>query len=86
LQLAFGIQMLQLFPFLGYLAVITSALLLATLFAQGDMRARTLVLLGALCAAAAWCQFFAASALVSAGGRAVQTVVAVGLLVRWKLL
>ena len=76
--------MLQVFPFLGYLAVITSAVVLAALFAQGEIRAVTVGLLGLLCAAAAWCQFFTASALVGAGGLAVQTVLAVGLLVRWK--
>ncbi len=76
--------MLQVFPFLPYLAVVTSAVVLAALFAQGEMRALTVVLLGGLCAAAAWCEFFAASALANATGLAVQTLLAVGLLVRWK--
>ena len=76
--------MLQLFPFFGYLAVITSAVLLAALFAQGEIRAVTGGVLAVLCAAAAWCQFFAASAPLSAVGLVLQTVVAVGLFVRWK--
>jgi hypothetical protein len=76
--------MLQIFPFVGWLALITSIMLLGTLFASGDLRLGVLVGLGAWCLIAAYCQFFAASPVASASGLALQTLLAVCLIARWR--
>ena len=74
----------MLFPFVGYLAVITSAVLLVALGAQGGVRLGPLVVLGGWCLAAAWCQFFVASATAGAVGLGAKTVLAIGLVMRWR--
>lgn len=76
--------MLQLFPFIVWLAAITSVVLLVVLWNLGDLRFRTAALLTAWFLVAAYCQFFAGSASVGAVGLALQTALAVTLLIRWK--
>lgn len=77
--------MLQLFPFLGWLAVGTSVTLLVMLFAGGDLRPRSGALVLACLLAAAYGQFFGSSAVIAAGGLVLQTLLAIGLIVRWRL-
>jgi hypothetical protein len=77
--------MLQLVPFLTWLAPVTSAVLLLLLASQGDLGRRGTMAVGAWLLIAGWCQFFAASALIAAIGLALQTLLAVYLIVRWRL-
>lgn len=76
--------MLDWFPFLTWIAPISSAILLALLWMEGEVRRRTGLLVLLVFVVAVYCQFFASSAVVSAVGLCVQTVLAVGLLLRWK--
>lgn len=77
--------MLQIFPFLVWLAPITSALLLAVLLSLGELgRGRLAVLLGWFLFAG-YCQFLANSALVGAVGLLLQTLLAIYLIARWRL-
>jgi len=77
--------MLQLFPFAGWLAAATSIVMLIMLHALGEPppRQRTALLAGVLLAG--YCQFFADSTAVAAGGLALQTALAIYLTVRWRL-
>ena len=75
---------MTLFPFLAWLAVVTSAALLASLYASGDLGRGSLSLMLGWSLVAAYCQFFGASAAIAAGGLALQTVLAVYLIIRWK--
>ena len=77
--------MLQIFPFLVWIAIVTSAALLIAMRAAGDLGARGTILFGTWWCVAAWCQFCATSPLLAAAGLAGQTVLAVVLLMRWKL-
>ncbi len=77
--------MLQIFPFLPWLAFAISGVLLAALWIAGEVRPGTLVVLGTWFAAAAYCQFLVGSAIVSALGLAGQTLLAACLIVRWRL-
>jgi hypothetical protein len=75
---------LQIVPFLAWVAVVTSAVLLALLWSLGDLgRGGAGVLLGWFLLAV-WFQFLGASALLQAAGLALQTLLAVCLLIRWK--
>jgi len=75
---------LQIFPFLAWVAVVTSAVLLALLWSLGDLgRGGAGVLLGCFLLAV-WFQFLGASALLQAAGLALQTLLAICLLIRWK--
>jgi len=76
---------LQLFPFVVYLAPFTSAVVLVMLASAGELRWRAGLGLGALFAVAAYCQFFHGSAVVAAAGLGLQTLLAIYLLVRWRL-
>jgi hypothetical protein len=76
---------LDILPFLTWLAALTSAFVLAALWFSGEMRGRTLAVLLAWFALAAYCQFFAGSVVLGAVGLALQTVLAAGLIVRWKV-
>ena len=78
-------RVLVLFPFVAWLASATSVTLLAMLLASGELRPRGGVLVLAWLLAAAYCQFLGGSALVAAVGLALQTVLAIGLIVRWRL-
>ena len=77
--------MLQLFPFLVYLAPIVSMVLLIMLAAAGELRYRARLVLGAIFAVAAYAQFFGRTALLGAAGLGVQTLLAIYLIVRWRL-
>ena len=74
-----------LFPFVVYLAAVTSAVLLAALYWLGDLPTRTGAFLAVIFAAATYCQFFGPSAVIAALGLGVQTMLAIYLLVRWRL-
>jgi hypothetical protein len=76
---------LQLFPFAGFLAIATSIVALVMLCSLGDLRPRAGILLCAGVAAAGYCQFFAPSAVIALAGLAGQTVLAIYLVVRWRL-
>lgn len=76
--------MLQLLPFLAWLAVITSATLLTLLWSLGELRRAGAGLALGWFLLAAYLQFFAGAALVQAAGLAAQTILAIGLLLRWK--
>jgi hypothetical protein len=76
---------LQLFPFAGYLAAVTSAVTLAMLAAAGEMRVRSGAVAVIVFLIAGYCQFFAGAPLISAMGLALQTLLAVALIVRWRL-
>jgi hypothetical protein len=77
--------MLLFFPFIAWLALATSAVLLLMLAAAGDLRTRSLIALVAWFLIAAGCQFMARSPGVGAAGVALQTLLAVVLTVRWRL-
>jgi hypothetical protein len=55
------------------------------LVTAGELRPRATGLCLVLFAAAAYCQFFSASPLIAAAGLGVQTLLAVALIVRWRL-
>jgi hypothetical protein len=76
---------LQLFPFVVYLASIVSVVLLVMLAAAGELRWRAGLALGATFAVAAYCQFLGGSPLIAAGGLGLQTLLAIYLIVRWRL-
>lgn len=77
--------MLQILPFLAWVAGITSAVLLIVLGKFGDVSRRALVLGIAWFLIAGYCQFFARSVAVGTIGLALQTLLAVVLLIRWRL-
>ncbi len=77
--------MLQLFPFLGLLATVVSIVLIAMLWFSGDFRARGLAMTVACLSAAAYLQFESSSATASAAGLALQTLLAIVLICRWRL-
>jgi hypothetical protein len=74
-----------LFLFAGWLAAATSTVMLVMLAAAGDLRARSGGAMIALFLIAAYCQFFSGSAIGSAAGLALQTLLAISLIVRWRL-
>ena len=77
--------MLQLFPFVVYLAPITSLVLFVMLASAGELRWRAGLALGAIFAVAAYYQFLGGSAIVAALGLGLQTLLAIYLIVRWRL-
>jgi hypothetical protein len=76
---------IQIFPFAAWLALATSAVLLVMLLTLGELRLRGGSVLVGWFLAAAYCQFFALSADVAAAGLALQTLLAIYLILRWKL-
>jgi hypothetical protein len=76
---------IQLFPFATWIALVTSAVLLIVLWTLGELRPRGGSTLLGWFVAAAYCQFFARSVGVAAMGLALQTMLAIYLLLRWKL-
>ena len=54
-------------------------------WSTGDLRARGVGLALAWFLIAAYCQFFGGSAILTAAGLALQTLLAIGLIVRWRL-
>jgi hypothetical protein len=75
---------LDLFPFLAWLAAATSAVGLVVLWRDGETRPYWLWLLTAWFVLAACCQFLSGSGVVQASGLAMQTLLAVGMLVRFR--
>jgi hypothetical protein len=76
---------LQIFPFLAWLAAITSAALLAGLAALGELQGARLGVLAGWFLIAGFLQFFGMSAIETLGGLLLQTILAVYLLLRWKM-
>jgi len=76
---------LPILPFLAWLAAITSGVFLARLWSLGEIRPRELAAALGCFLIAGYCQFLGGSAIVSAAGLAIQTVLAIYLTVRWRL-
>lgn len=76
---------MQFLPFLALVAPVASVALLIGEYVSGDLERRGAIALGAMIAAAAYCQFFAGAAIVSAMGLAMQTLLAIYLILRWRL-
>ena len=76
---------LPIFPFIAYLAPLTSAALLIGLWFLGDLKRPILAVVVGWFLIAGYCQFFWGSALVAAVGLLAQTALAVYLLIRWRL-
>lgn len=77
--------MLQVFPFVGWLAPLISAALLIVSWADEESRGIRLVIASVLFALAAYAQFFADSERVHEAGLPLQTILAIYLIVRWRL-
>ena len=77
--------MIQLFPFATWIALLTSLGFLIILWTTGELDPGGGAVLAGCLLAAGYCQFFGPSAVVSAIGLVVQTLLAVYLVVRWKL-
>ena len=77
--------MVQILPFLAWLAAITSAVLLIVLWRLGELRRLSVGVLLGWFLLAAYCQFLAASAIVGSVGLLFQTILAIYLMLRWKL-
>lgn len=76
--------MLQFFPFVGWLAAATSVVMLVMLWADGELRPRGLAIAATWLLIAGYCQFCTASPTISAAGLALLTLLAIGLIVRWR--
>ncbi len=76
--------MLSLFPFVGWLAAATSVVLLAMLWSSGDLGAGPGLAAIAWLLGAGYCQLSGHWA-ISAIGLAMQTLLAITLIVRWRL-
>jgi hypothetical protein len=76
---------LQFFPFVGWLAAATSVAMLVMLASAGELRARSGGAMIALFLIAAYYQFFSGSAIGSAAGLTLQTLLAISLIVWWRL-
>lgn len=74
-----------LISFLAPLAILTSIVMLVLLIAIGEVGLRGGVLLAALLLAAGYAQFFGASMAIAVTGLGCQTLLAIYLLVRWRL-
>ena len=77
--------MLQIFPFLVFLAPLTAAVLLVVLWSLGELAGRSLGVLLVWFLLAAYCEFLAGSAIVRAVGLLCQTMLAIYLILRWRL-
>lgn len=77
--------MLDVLPFLTGLAAMTSAVLIITLTVLGEFSRLGLVVHIGWFLVAAYCQFLAPTVWASTLGLALQTVLAVYLVVRWRL-
>jgi hypothetical protein len=76
---------MSLFPFLMWLGVITSGVLLSLLWGLGELRRGTLVVLTGCLLLAGHFQLFAGSPTMAVAGLVAQTMLAIYLLVRWRL-
>lgn len=77
--------MLQILPFLVWLAPITSGVLLVILWDLGELRRLSAAAFLIWFLLAGYLQFFAGSPIASAVGLGSQTILAVFLFWRWKL-
>lgn len=77
--------MLQIFPFLAWVAVVTSAVLLIVLWRFEELGARSVAILVPWFLIAAYSQLFGSSGTQVALGLVLQTVLALYLVLRWKL-
>jgi hypothetical protein len=77
--------MLEFFPMIGLLAAGTSLVMVAMLAAADDLRARGGAIAIAVFFIAVYLQFFSGSPNVRAAGLVLQTLLAVSLIVRWRL-
>jgi hypothetical protein len=77
--------MFLVFPWLAWLAAVVSGVLLAVLWTDGDLSRRAGTLLLSWFLAAGYCQFSAVSAGISVAGLVLQTILAVCLIIRWKV-
>jgi hypothetical protein len=77
--------MLDIFPFLVWGATATSLVLFVVLWNIDELGVRRLAILGVWFAGAAWCQFFSGSPVWVAVGLGLQTLLAVYLLILWRL-
>ena len=75
---------MTLFPFLAWIAIVSSASLLVMLRATGELGPRGLVVVLVWFLVAAYCQFYGSSIASATAGLVLQTVLAVYLLIRWK--
>jgi len=75
---------LEILPFLTWIAALTSAALLVVSGMFGDLRRTSLAALVGWSLAAGYAQFFGGSPVVRAVGLALQTLLAVGLLLRYR--
>jgi hypothetical protein len=76
---------LQIFPFLAWLAAITSAVLIVVLWTAGDLGRRKGSVLVVWFLVAGFCQFRGASAFSTTAGLVLQTMLATYLILRWKV-
>ena len=76
---------MQLFPFLAWLAAMTSAALLVALWSLGVLRRPGLVALLLWFLLAGYCQFFGGSTLVRVVGLPLQTILAIYLILRFRV-
>ena len=76
--------MLQMFPFLTWLAAVASGILLMLLWSLGELRRYSGAALLSWFLIAGYCQFFGASPVVRAVGLFFQTALAIVLSLRWK--
>ena len=77
--------MLQLFPFSAWIAIVTSTALLVILWSFGDIEARQGLVLSVWLVVACYLQFFGESMATVAAGLALQTALALYLILYWKL-
>ena len=77
--------MLQILPFLTWLAAVASGVLLAVLWNLGELRRYTGAALLAWFLLAGCFQFFGNTPIVSAVALLFQTILAIALFLRWKL-
>jgi hypothetical protein len=76
--------MLEFFPVVGWVATAASVVAIVMLSAAGELRPRGLMAAVIWLLAAGYCQFFGGSAAMSAIGLTLQTLLAVGLMMRWR--
>ncbi len=74
-----------LFPLAAWIAIVTSGVVLAVLWASGEVAWRHGSVALAWLLVAGYCQFVAGSTAVRPIGLVLQTLLAIYLLVRWKL-
>jgi len=76
--------MLQIFPFVAWLAALSSVVLLALLWSLGELRRYSGAALLGWFLIAGYCQFFGGSPGLRAVGLLFETILAIVLSLRWK--